>query len=68
MGSFLTSPDLTPLDSFLCGYVKSDKPKIIDSLEENVRRVVANLRSLTIDKDIEFQPIFHRSICIEGCC
>ncbi|GFV88652.1 uncharacterized protein TNCV_1593721 [Trichonephila clavipes] len=37
--------DLTPLDYFLRGYVKSlvyaDKPQTLDHLEDNIRRVIA---------------------------
>ncbi|GFY24559.1 DUF4817 domain-containing protein [Trichonephila clavipes] len=40
------SCDLTPLDYFLWGYVKSlvyaDKPQTLDHLEDNFRRVIAN--------------------------
>ncbi|GFT09609.1 uncharacterized protein TNCV_4947811 [Trichonephila clavipes] len=39
------SCDLTPLDYFLRGYVKSlvyaDKPQTLDHLEDNIRRVIA---------------------------
>ncbi|GFW31327.1 putative transposable element [Trichonephila clavipes] len=39
------SCDLTPLDYFLWGYVKSwvyaDKPQMLDHLEDNIRRVIA---------------------------
>ncbi|GFU71873.1 uncharacterized protein TNCV_1628141 [Trichonephila clavipes] len=39
------SCDLTPLDYFLWGYVKSlvyaDKPQTLDHLEDNIRRVIA---------------------------
>ncbi|GFV72649.1 heat shock 70kDa protein 8 [Trichonephila clavipes] len=42
------SCDLTPLDSFLWGYVKSlvyaDKPQTLDHLEDNIRRVIADIR------------------------
>ncbi|GFV63111.1 uncharacterized protein TNCV_1345701 [Trichonephila clavipes] len=42
------SCDLTPLDYFLWGYVKSlvyaDKPQTLDHLEDNVRRVIADIR------------------------
>ncbi|GFV62495.1 putative transposase [Trichonephila clavipes] len=42
------SCDLTPLDYFLWGYVKSlvyaDKPQTLDSLEDNIRRVIADIR------------------------
>ncbi|GFW68844.1 uncharacterized protein TNCV_3640571 [Trichonephila clavipes] len=42
------SCDLTPLDYFLWGYVKSlvyaDKPQTPDYLEDNIRRVIADIR------------------------
>ncbi|GFX56668.1 uncharacterized protein TNCV_494161 [Trichonephila clavipes] len=42
------SCELTPLDYFLWGYVKSlvyaDKPQTRDHLEENIRRVIADIR------------------------
>ncbi|GFU61987.1 uncharacterized protein TNCV_4022701 [Trichonephila clavipes] len=42
------SCDLTPLDYFLCGYVNSlvyaDKPQTLDHLEDNIRRVIADIR------------------------
>ncbi|GFW38088.1 transposase [Trichonephila clavipes] len=42
------SCDLTPLDYFLWGYVKSlvyaDKPKTLDHLEDYIRRVIADIR------------------------
>ncbi|GFU88222.1 uncharacterized protein TNCV_846151 [Trichonephila clavipes] len=42
------SCDLTPLDYFLWGYVKSlvyaDKPQTLDHLEDNIRRVIAHIR------------------------
>jgi len=38
--------DLTPLDYFLWGYVKSlvysDKPQALDHLEDNIRHVIAD--------------------------
>ncbi|GFW06609.1 hypothetical protein TNCV_2189421 [Trichonephila clavipes] len=41
------SCDLTPLDYFLWGYVKSlvyaDKPQTLDHLENNIRRVIADV-------------------------
>ena len=40
--------DLTPLDYFLWGYVKllvyTDKPETIDDLEENIQRVIGDIR------------------------
>ncbi|GFU96229.1 transposable element Tc3 transposase [Trichonephila clavipes] len=42
------SCDLTPLDCFLWGYVKSlvyaDKPQTLDHLEDTIRRVIADIR------------------------
>ncbi|GFY05254.1 putative LOC100569746 [Trichonephila clavipes] len=44
----LRSCDLTPLDYFLWGYVKSlvyaDKLQTLDHLEDNIRRVIADIR------------------------
>ncbi|GFU63723.1 transposable element Tc3 transposase [Trichonephila clavipes] len=41
------SCDLTPLDYFLWGYVKSlvyaDKPQTLDHLEDNIRHVIADI-------------------------
>ncbi|GFY36485.1 transposable element Tc3 transposase [Trichonephila clavipes] len=51
------SCDLTPLDYFLWGYVKSlvyaDKPQALDHLEDNIRRVIADIRSQMLEKVIE---------------
>ncbi|GFV59910.1 guanylate cyclase 32E [Trichonephila clavipes] len=51
------SCDLTPLDYFLWGYVKSlvyvDKPQTLDHLEDNIRRVVADIRPQMLEKIIE---------------
>ncbi|GFY21286.1 putative transposable element [Trichonephila clavipes] len=51
------SCDLTPLDYFLWGYVKSlvyaDKPQTLDHLEENIRRVIAYIRPQMLEKVIE---------------
>ncbi|GFW82926.1 uncharacterized protein TNCV_2209781 [Trichonephila clavipes] len=51
------SCDLTPLDYFLWGYVKSlvyaDKPQTLDHLEDKIRRVVADLRPQMLGKVIE---------------
>ncbi|GFU70400.1 putative transposable element [Trichonephila clavipes] len=48
------SCDLTPLDYFLWGYVKSlvyaDKPQTLDRLEDNIRRVIADIRAAKIGK------------------
>ncbi|GFU89830.1 transposase [Trichonephila clavipes] len=52
-----TSCDLTPLDYFLWGYVKSlvyaNKPQTLDHLEDNIRRVIANIRPQMLEKVIE---------------
>ncbi|GFW03779.1 uncharacterized protein TNCV_2538901 [Trichonephila clavipes] len=51
------SCDLTPLDYFLWGYVKSlvyaDKPQTPDHLEDNIRRVIADIRPQMFEKVIE---------------
>ncbi|GFW66414.1 transposable element Tc3 transposase [Trichonephila clavipes] len=51
------SCDLTPLDYFLWGYVKSsvyaDKPQTLDQLEDNIRHVIADIRPLMLEKVIE---------------
>ncbi|GFY03788.1 uncharacterized protein TNCV_430371 [Trichonephila clavipes] len=51
------SCDLTPLDHFLWGYVKSlvyaDKPQTRDHLEDNIRRVIANIQRQMLEKFIE---------------
>ncbi|GFU78489.1 uncharacterized protein TNCV_2301011 [Trichonephila clavipes] len=51
------SCDLTPLDYFLWGYVKSlvyaDKPHTLDHLEDNIRRVIADIRPQMLEKVIE---------------
>ncbi|GFV64514.1 putative DD41D transposase [Trichonephila clavipes] len=51
------SCDLTPLDYFLWGYVKSlvyaDKPQTSDHLEDNIRRVIADIRPQMLEKVIE---------------
>ncbi|GFW51479.1 putative LOC100569746 [Trichonephila clavipes] len=48
------SCDLTPLDYFLWGYLKSlvyaDKPQTLDHLEDNIRRVIANIRPQMLEK------------------
>ncbi|GFU66961.1 uncharacterized protein TNCV_4296131 [Trichonephila clavipes] len=52
-----TSCDLTPLDYFLWGYLKSlvyaDKPQMLDHLEVNIRRVIADIRPQMLEKVIE---------------
>ncbi|GFX47540.1 putative transposase [Trichonephila clavipes] len=49
--------DLTPLDYFLWGYVKSlvyaDKPQTLDHSEEKIRRVIADMRPQMLEKVIE---------------
>ncbi|GFX53072.1 heat shock 70kDa protein 8 [Trichonephila clavipes] len=51
------SCDLNPLDFFLWGYVKSlvyaDKPQTLDHLEDNIRRVIADIRPQMLEKVIE---------------
>ncbi|GFS85935.1 transposable element Tc3 transposase [Trichonephila clavipes] len=51
------SCDLTPLDYFLWGYVKSlvyaDKPQTLDHLEDNIRNVIADIRPQILEKVIE---------------
>ncbi|GFX49744.1 hypothetical protein TNCV_3072971 [Trichonephila clavipes] len=48
------SCDLTPLDYFLWGYVKSlvyaDKPQTLDYLEDNIHRVIADIRPQMLKK------------------
>ncbi|GFV21935.1 putative transposable element [Trichonephila clavipes] len=51
------SCDLTPLDYFLWGYVKSliyaDKPQTLDHSEDNIRRVIDDIRPQMLEKVIE---------------
>ena len=51
------SCDLAPLDYFLWSYVKSlvyaDKPHTPDHLEDNIRRVIADMRPQMVEKVIE---------------
>ncbi|GFX40800.1 uncharacterized protein TNCV_3760241 [Trichonephila clavipes] len=51
------SCDLTPLDYFLWGYVKSlvyaDKPQNLDHLEDNIRLSIADIRPQRLEKVIE---------------
>ncbi|GFY01794.1 uncharacterized protein TNCV_1467861 [Trichonephila clavipes] len=51
------SCDLTPLDYFLSGYVKSlvyaDKPQTLDHLEVNIRCVIEDIRPQMLEKVIE---------------
>ncbi|GFX15947.1 putative transposable element [Trichonephila clavipes] len=45
------SCDLTPLDYFLWGY--ADKPQTLDHLEDNICRVIADIRPQMLEKVIE---------------
>ncbi|GFS95256.1 putative DD41D transposase [Trichonephila clavipes] len=51
------SCDLTPLDYFLWVYVKSlvyaDKPQTLENLEDNIRRVIVDIRPQMLEKVIE---------------
>ncbi|GFW86443.1 DUF4817 domain-containing protein [Trichonephila clavipes] len=51
------SCDLSPLDYFLWGYVKSlvyaDKPHTLDYLEDNIRHVIADIRPQMLEKVID---------------
>ncbi|GFY15838.1 uncharacterized protein TNCV_1284831 [Trichonephila clavipes] len=51
------SCDLTPLDYFLWGYVKplfyEDNPQTLDHLEDNICRVIADIRPQMLEKVIE---------------
>ncbi|GFW83715.1 putative DD41D transposase [Trichonephila clavipes] len=51
------SCDLTPLNYFRWVYVKSlvyaDKPQTLDHLEDNIRRVIANIRPQMLEKVIK---------------
>ncbi|GFV54625.1 transposable element Tc3 transposase [Trichonephila clavipes] len=51
------SCDLTPLDYFLWGYVKSlvyaDKPQTLDHLEDNIRLVITDIRPQMLEKVFE---------------
>ncbi|GFV52096.1 putative LOC100569746 [Trichonephila clavipes] len=51
------SCDLTPLDYFLWDYINSlvyaDKPQTLDHLEDNIRRVIADIRPQMLEKVIE---------------
>ncbi|GFW87939.1 DUF4817 domain-containing protein [Trichonephila clavipes] len=51
------SCDSTPLGYFLWSYVKSlvyaDKPQTLDHLEDNIRRVIADIRPQIVEKVIE---------------
>ncbi|GFY30365.1 uncharacterized protein TNCV_4066151 [Trichonephila clavipes] len=51
------SCDLTPLDYFSWGYVKSlvygNTPQTLDDLEGNIRRVIADIQAQMLEKVIE---------------
>ncbi|GFT82628.1 putative transposable element [Trichonephila clavipes] len=51
------SCDLTLLDYFLWGYVKSlvyaDKPQTLNHLEDNIRRLIADIRPQMLEKVME---------------
>ncbi|GFU34385.1 DUF4817 domain-containing protein [Trichonephila clavipes] len=51
------SCDLTPPDYFLWSYVillvYADKPQTLDHLEDNIRRVIADIRPQMLEKVIE---------------
>lgn len=48
------SCDLTPLDFFLWGYIKSqvyaDKPNTLEHLEVNIRQVIADITPIILDR------------------
>ncbi|GFT73403.1 uncharacterized protein TNCV_150081 [Trichonephila clavipes] len=52
------SCDLTPLDYFLWDYVNllvyADKPQMLDHLEDNIRRVIADIRLQMLETVIEY--------------
>ncbi|GFX32843.1 putative transposable element [Trichonephila clavipes] len=54
------SCDLTPLDYFLWGYVKSlvyaDKPQTLDHLEDKIRHVIADIRPQMLEKEKLCKP------------
>ncbi|GFT35279.1 HTH CENPB-type domain-containing protein [Trichonephila clavipes] len=56
-GASIGSLRSTALDYFLWGYVKSlvyaDKPQTLDHLEDNIRRVIADIRPQMLEKVIE---------------
>ncbi|GFV42757.1 hypothetical protein TNCV_841121 [Trichonephila clavipes] len=64
------SCDLTPLDYFLWGYVKSlvyaDKPQTLDHLEDNIRRVIADIRPQRLEKVIENWTTSEPAVAVIG--
>ncbi|GFW55371.1 hypothetical protein TNCV_117551 [Trichonephila clavipes] len=62
------SCDLTPLDYFLWGYVKSlvyaHKPQTLYHLEDNIRRVIVDIRQQILEKVIE--NLTSRFDCIQA--
>ncbi|GFT26624.1 hypothetical protein TNCV_3604351 [Trichonephila clavipes] len=69
------SCDLTPLDYFLWGYVKSlvyaDKPQTLDHLEDNIRRVIVDIRPQMLEKVIEnwtSRLVYIRAPAVEVIC
>ncbi|GFW15838.1 hypothetical protein TNCV_1545721 [Trichonephila clavipes] len=62
------SCDLTPLDYFLWGYVKSlvyaDKPQTLDHLEDNIRRVIADIRPQMLEKVIENWTTYEPAVAV----
>ncbi|GFV43725.1 putative LOC100569746 [Trichonephila clavipes] len=61
----LRSCDLTPLDYFLWGYVKSlvnaDKPQTLDHLEDSIHRVIADIRLGKSHRKLHVQIGLHPS-------
>ncbi|GFY13579.1 uncharacterized protein TNCV_4959491 [Trichonephila clavipes] len=57
----LRSCDLTPLDYYLWGYVKSsvyaDKPQTLDHLEDNIRRVIADILMLLMNVSTNVEKV-----------
>ncbi|GFW83091.1 transposable element Tc3 transposase [Trichonephila clavipes] len=62
------SCDLTPLDYFLWVYVKSlvyaDKPQTLDHLEDNIRRVIADIRPQILKKVMEIWTISEPALAV----
>ncbi|GFV87858.1 putative DD41D transposase [Trichonephila clavipes] len=59
------SCDLTPLEYFLWGYVKSlvyvDNPQTLDHLEDNIRRVIAGHKCWKSHRKLDIQVGLHPS-------